>query len=722
MGHPKFGTRLLPKFLPPFAILSAVLLYFYGPLFSHQVLLYRDLFFFHYPLRYYWISLLHEGHPPFLNAALNGGQPLLANPNYSVFYPGNALYLLLPFNLAWNLSLIFHVAWAATGMYFLARSLRSSRAASLAASILFAFSGPFLSALDYYNLMVAMSWMPWTILLFRNALQRRGRYILLPAFTVAAQILAGEPTVVLFTLFLLIAISIHFLRRSEKKTRDTMIMLCIPLLSVGLAAVQMIPTLLWLPNSGRSEGLDFFSSAAYWSLHPARLLEFFVPNFFGNVMSSETKNFWGMSFSDSGYPYIFRLYCGWLPLLLVPFAMKRENGRAGFAVFLCGVILAFGRFLPGYHFLFTIFPPMHVIRYPEKFLLLVPFGLALIAGAAITNLSRQSEKRIQPLIVSALLFFVIAGVAFFSRGLAVENEPQRLLQSAAMQQSLLWGAMSLLLIALTVFRKTSFTIAMLPILLLIDLAAVTRDVPQVWSEKEVDTKPYLIVRFPEVAEQPVLHATENQLDDYYEGGIDPQFYLKEALHPLTGLKWGIQYGATNDIDRMSWKVSSARQQWIQAHFPRPEAIEEMRMCGIARVISLAVIKNPQLPIDRLLKLKEGKHVWVYHVSPDPFPRVRWEQGSGGLEWQEPAPDHFRIRSNASSAGVLLIARNAIPGWKRTIDGSPGEADQSPQGWIRIAVPPGKHNIELWYRPPGLLAGTFVTALTSLVVLGLFLIG
>jgi hypothetical protein len=258
--------------------------------------------------------------------------------------------------------------------------------------------------------------------------------------------------------------------------------------------------------------------------------------------------------------------------------------------------------------------------------------------------------------------------------------------------------------------------------LLIDLAFVTRDVPQTLSEKEVDTKPYLIVRYPEVTEQPVLHNEDNQLDDYYEGGIDPEFYLKQALHPLTGLKWGIQYGATNDIDRMSWKVSAARQQWIQAHFPQPEAIEEMRRCGIARVISLAVIKNPQLLIDRLLKLKEGKHVWVYHVSPDPLAIVRWEQGTAGLEWQEAAPDHFRIRSNATENGVILVARNAIPGWKCTVDRAPGKVEQSVQGWIRIPVPAGKHSIELYYRPPGLLAGTAITALTSLILLGLFLIG
>jgi hypothetical protein len=429
-----------------------------------------------------------------------------------------------------------------------------------------------------------------------------------------------------------------------------------------------------------------------------------------------------MRFSDSGYPYIFRLYCGWLPLLVLPFAIKRANGRAGLALALFGVLLAFGRFLPGYHLLFTIFPPLHVVRYPEKFLLLVPFGLALVTGAAITNVSKPSENKIQPLIWSGLFFVLIGVLVLLLRGTGGPNEQQRLIQLHAIQHSLLCGVASLLLLALVVLRKKSFAIAALPVLLVIDLASVTSDVPQTISEKQVDTKPYLVQRYPDVKEEPILHNEDNQLDDYYEGGINPEFYLKEALHPLTGLKWGIQYGATNDIDRMSWKVSAARQQWIQAHFPQPEAIEEMRMCGIARVISLAVIKDPHLLVDRLLKLKEGKYVWVYHVSPDALPIVRWEQGSGGLQWQEAAPDHFRIRTNAAGEGVILVARNAIPGWQRTIDQTPGPVDHSQQGWIRIPVSAGQHNIDLWYRPPGLLAGTVITALTSLLVLGLFLIG
>src|SRR5262249_6886435 len=127
-----------------------VILFFFPALLQQKIFLYRDLFFFHYPLHHYWIAELSHGNLPFLNTDLNGGQPVLPNPSYSVFYPGNILFLLFPFNQAWNLLLIVHVYWAGLGLYWLCRRLGCNESSAFAGAVVFSFSGPLLSSLDYF--------------------------------------------------------------------------------------------------------------------------------------------------------------------------------------------------------------------------------------------------------------------------------------------------------------------------------------------------------------------------------------------------------------------------------------------------------------------------------------------------------------------------------------------------------------------------------------------
>src|SRR3990172_5897871 len=105
------------RFTGPLVLAALVMAFFGHVLFGNRIFLYRDLFSFHYPLHHYWVSALQKGTLPALNPAVNGGQPILTNPNNAVFYPLNILYVLLPFDVAWNLTFTGHVLWAAIGLY-----------------------------------------------------------------------------------------------------------------------------------------------------------------------------------------------------------------------------------------------------------------------------------------------------------------------------------------------------------------------------------------------------------------------------------------------------------------------------------------------------------------------------------------------------------------------------------------------------------------------------
>ena len=190
------------SYWPVAALFIFTIFFFWRAVFSNEIFQYRDLFYFHYPLRYYWASLIHNGEMPYLNTALNLGQPILSNPNYATFYPPAWLYVLMPFDVAWNFIFIGHVFWAALGMYWLARIHICRPLPAFAAALTFAFSGAFLSCLNYSNMMIAGSWLPWVAGTTIQAYFRGGKWSHAAIITLALQFLAGEPTITLITALL----------------------------------------------------------------------------------------------------------------------------------------------------------------------------------------------------------------------------------------------------------------------------------------------------------------------------------------------------------------------------------------------------------------------------------------------------------------------------------------------------------------------------------------
>ncbi|TNF73185.1 MAG: hypothetical protein EP299_08600, partial [Acidobacteria bacterium] len=68
----------------------------------------RDVLVTHLPYKAFGAEQLAEGRIPALNPTWALGQPFAGNPNALPFYPGNLLYLVLPFWSAFNLHYALH--------------------------------------------------------------------------------------------------------------------------------------------------------------------------------------------------------------------------------------------------------------------------------------------------------------------------------------------------------------------------------------------------------------------------------------------------------------------------------------------------------------------------------------------------------------------------------------------------------------------------------------
>src|SRR5208283_1044753 len=92
---------------------------------------------------------------------------------------------------------------------------------------------------------------------------------------------------------------------------------------------------------------------------------------------------WLWLMSDSNVPYLLSTFVGFVPVFfaLAGWAFG-SRPRRNFAAGAAGVVLllSFGHFTPVFALAYLLLPPMMVVRYPVKLLVVVVFLVALLAG------------------------------------------------------------------------------------------------------------------------------------------------------------------------------------------------------------------------------------------------------------------------------------------------------------------------------------------------------
>ena len=366
---------------------------FWRVVFTSAMFFYRDIYNYTYPSARFIHELCRQGFLPYWNPYLNYGQPVLANPNLLFFYPYTLLIVLLPVEAAYTLHFLGHFALAGIGTYLLARVWGQTRSAAFFAAFVFMFSGPVLSLGDLYNQSACTAWIPWALLATDRALesQRLRPWVLLIA-VFALQWLGGEPMTFLATFGLCFAYALYRCGTPEKLWSKLNLRLLAIFFLVGcgillLCAVQFLPASDLLSHSRRGvQGLRF-RETANWAVNPFSLLEIVIPDFFGSGRGSPSGWLWLMS--DRNLPYFLSAFLGFVPLFYALGGWglgtdHRRNFVAGSAgVFL---LLSFGHFTPVFSLGYLLIPPLMLVRYPVKLLVIVTFLVAILAGWGLDRL------------------------------------------------------------------------------------------------------------------------------------------------------------------------------------------------------------------------------------------------------------------------------------------------------------------------------------------------
>ena len=369
-----------------------------------------------YPWHRLVVEAIRSGHLPLWNELLGNGAPLLANHQSATFYPLNLIYFLTPVELAMGYSVLLHLILAGLFAYAWGRTIGLTRFGATVTGLSFMLSGFFVSRTQFITVINGAAWLPLLLLLAERLVRRR---TLLDAIwlglALALQFLAGHAQLWFYSVWAVMIYALArawSLRREQPQTGYVFALLVgALLLSVGLSAIQLLPTAELSLLSQRADGLDYEEAMTY-SFWPWRLLTLFAPNLFG---SPATGDYWGYAtyWEDAGYlgvlPLLLALGAAWgwsrdwlsaraRPRLsptsdhpkerLEPETRteKTNGGLEGFLVpfllllALLALILAMGQNTPVYPLVFKYVPGFGAFRAPARFLLFFIFGISTLAG------------------------------------------------------------------------------------------------------------------------------------------------------------------------------------------------------------------------------------------------------------------------------------------------------------------------------------------------------
>ena len=304
---------------------------------------FRDNFSTQYPIKVLSAASQRAFEIPYWNFADGGGQPLAGNPNTLTFYPDNILYLAFPPHVAFNLHFWIHLI----GAFFAMRAVTRSWFGGL----LWAMSGVAISATAFYNLTVAVVMVPLAFL----AVQRRSAPLLGLAFGLL--ILGTEPVTILATA---IAVAVLAFRRMSVGRLAVAVVIAVVIASPLLIAYGEI--------AGEVERAVPMSAKTVLtaSLEPVRLLEFFI----GPVR---------VFLNDPGVEHRQRLFSTIFLGVIAGAALFQKSRYVVIVAVL--LFFALGRYNPLLAAMVESFPPLRILRFPEKFV--------LPAAAALTVLSAE---------------------------------------------------------------------------------------------------------------------------------------------------------------------------------------------------------------------------------------------------------------------------------------------------------------------------------------------
>ncbi len=395
---------------------------------------------------------------PVWNPYTFAGTPLLANFQSGAFYPLNILFFILSFPDAWSLFIFFEPLLAGIFLYYYLDNLKLNKYASFLGALSFSFGGFFVAWLEWGNILNTALWLPLILLSIDKLVgssrtknhQSKILWSLVFLFSLVSSFFAGY----LQAFFYLgLVAAVYFLARwfrTGKKLRTLGLFIALFVIFMILSLPQLIPGFRFIQLSARSLDLPGWSSNPGWFIPWQNLIQFLVPDFFGNPA---TLNYYGVwNYGE------FIGYVGIIPLIFAIFGLffRRDRKTLFFGcLFFISLIFSFPTIFAKIPFLFNL--PFISTAQPTRLLYLIDFSLSILAAFGLDYfIIAKNKKPILYMIgVFCITFVLLWGFVLFSHGKIISTTDLRVARQNLILPSGIFILSAIAIISL-LYAKTRF--------------------------------------------------------------------------------------------------------------------------------------------------------------------------------------------------------------------------------------------------------------------------
>ena len=686
-----------------------------------------DLLNYYYPMAQHLARRLGAGELPLWNPDACSGMPLLATMQVSAFYPGSWLAVVMPAHEALACVILVECALAGCIAAWLMRSWGCDAYASAFGGLLFV-STCMVHNSAWPTAVSTILWIPWILLCVEKlAVRATLRWWAALAIGTALQIFAGFPQYLIygFQAAGIIALLRIWQERDRSHalaslaTRGAVILSAV-LLGVGLASVQLLPTLELIALGPRQDALSSYQIHYLTRFNPHRSSELLL-----DALSPVPQRF--------GFGIGYGAYLGVTSLPLLALGLFAARRRALAVVLLAGgaiaLLLSDGYRGPGAS-LFQVYSQLPVVgslRTPERMRVLTFLAAAAIAALGFDALGRSSasKRRRAEIALLATSVAVVGGMV----ALGHVREVWRPLGVAVLG----WGVLRGMPAAVP---RPTLQMALL-LLVFVDLTLATG-------------------HFGVARGLPIKVAQTYQAPD---GDFVPPRELRGELErtapqrvELRGYKPYVAAEPSHGVQRIGCYEPLAPKQWFDLHRAIHSwgsrgatlvKVDPEKSAALLDVASVALIISPP-------DADHGR----FQRNPDALPRAYWidrfdivsrdaaieQVARGDVDFRrvvlldrdpgvpssqgrllaakvsEYLPERVAIQVRAPEAGLLVLTDTHYPGWHVEVDGEEREILLANGLYRAVAIGKGTHRVVFEYRPASFRrgAGLSLASLATLV--------
>ena len=702
-----------------------------------------DMANLHHPVRHFLGRELHQGRLPLWLPDVYMGYPIQAEGMMGAFYPPNLLFFgLLPSLPALNLSVLWPFFVAAFATYALARKLGAAIWPSLVAAVAYALGGYYIVHLKHLPIVHTACWIPLVWLVIELGLERNRRYLLVAGVIWAIQWLAGSPQLAYYSAGAGLAYYLGRAIQTRQVRKTAPVMALAVVLSFGLAAVQIWPTVELTGFSERAGGVsfDFASSFGY---RMESLWTFLYPYANGDP-GTASYQVQGLFWEDYAYIGLLPLVAG----LVGGLWLARRSGLARLLLLLAGVafVVGLGENTPIFRLAYTWIPGMDLFRFPQRLQAVVTLCLALTAALSLTHFQnwlaqtaawRTWSSRVSLLFLSGMtllgvgmLSLVVADLYFYHirQNAIVDAEtwydPPQTAQ-CIQQQDAIPGLPP----AGGLYRVFSF-------------GAVTEFREAYWEAGgwEADLQPYIAQReflqpnlnilYDVPAADGYLNLTPDHLTQVWGNEKGPGFVellvyktgdrlmAREGFGRLLSL-YNVRYLITllpfheDGFELLGVYGSDAYLYENKNVLPRAFVVPSYRLV-FDTAAALEAMVAPDFDPEREVVLlpEEGQDAIAPEEDSTPLDPTGF---AANVQVAQYEPLRVVMEAETNQPGFLVQSDLYYPGWEATVDGEPVPIYEANASVRAVPLDEGTHTVEFRFRPKPLLYGAMISVASALVL-------